>query len=160
MFAFVRRVVSEVRAGLSTLRRVGFRIFLGLTVLQAVIVGVLVALAELRKRRQVPREGFPWEDQPEIKLEAGEDRLKIYAYGVNLYEAMLEEIEAAEGDIFVGTFIWKGDEVGRRFVEALSRKAGESSTGLPTCSCRHLSRGFPRRSTACISVRCRGRRRY
>jgi cardiolipin synthase len=125
MFAFVRRVVSEVRAGLSTLRRVGFRIFLGLTVLQAVIVGVLVALAELRKRRQVPREGFPWEDQPEIKLEAGEDRLKIYAYGVNLYEAMLEEIEAAEGDIFVGTFIWKGDEVGRRFVEALSRKAGE-----------------------------------
>jgi len=125
MFAFVRRVVSEVRTGLSTLRRVGFRIFLGLTALQAVMVGVLVALAEFRKRRQVPREGFPWEDQPEIGLEAGEDRLKIYAYGVNLYEAMLEEIEAAEGEIFVGTFIWKGDEVGRRFVDALARKAGE-----------------------------------
>jgi cardiolipin synthase len=107
------------------LRRVGFRIFLGLTALQAVIVGVLVALAEFRKRRRVPREGFPWEDQPEISLEAGEDRLKIYAYGVNLYQAMLEEIEAAEGEIFVGTFIWKGDEVGRRFVDALARKAGE-----------------------------------
>jgi cardiolipin synthase len=125
MFAFVRRVVSEVRTGLSTLRRVGFRIFLGLTALQAVIVGVLVALAEFRKRRRVPREGFPWEDQPEIGLEAGEDRLKIYAYGVNLYQAMLEEIEAAEGEIFVGTFIWKGDEIGRRFVDALTRKAGE-----------------------------------
>jgi cardiolipin synthase len=125
MFAFVRRVVSEVRTGLSTLRRVGFRIFLGLTALQAVIVGVLVALAEFRKRRRVPREGFPWEDQPEISLEAGEDRMKIYAYGVNLYQAMLEEIEAAEGDIFVGTFIWKGDEIGRRFVDALARKAGE-----------------------------------
>src|ERR671921_324927 len=120
MFAFVRRVVSEVRTGLSTLRRVGLRILLGLTALQAVIVGVLVALAELRKRRQVPREGFPWEDQPEISLEAGEDRLKIYAYGVNLYQAMLEEIEAAEGEIFVGTFIWKGDEVGRRFMDALA----------------------------------------
>jgi cardiolipin synthase A/B len=125
MFAFVRRVVSEVHTGLSTLRRVGFRIFLGLTALQAVIVGVLVALAEFRKRRRVPREGFPWEDQPEISLEAGEDRLKIYAYGVNLYQAMLEEIEAAEGEIFVGTFIWKGDEIGRRFVDALARKAGE-----------------------------------
>jgi cardiolipin synthase len=125
MFAFVRRVVSEVRTWLSTLRRVGLRVFLGLTALQAVIVGVLVALAEFRKRRQVPREGFPWEDQPEISLEAGEDRLKIYAYGINLYEAMLEEIEAAEGEIFVGTFIWKGDEVGRRFVDALARKAGE-----------------------------------
>jgi cardiolipin synthase len=125
MFALVRRVVSEVRTGLSTLRRVGFRIFLGLTALQAVIVGVLVALAEFRKRRRVPREGFPWEDQPEIGLEAGEDRLKIYAYGVNLYQAMLEEIEVAEGEIFVGTFIWKGDEIGRRFVDALTRKAGE-----------------------------------
>ncbi len=125
MFSFVRRILSEARAGLSTLRRVGLRVFLALTTLQAVIVGVLVALAEFRKRRRGPREGFPWEDQPEIGMESGEDRLKIYAYGVDLYEAMLEEIEAAEGEIFVGTFIWKGDEVGRRFVEALARKARE-----------------------------------
>jgi len=125
MFSFVRRILSEARAGLSTLRRVGLRIFLALTALQAVIVGVLVAMAEFRKRRRGPREGFPWEDQPEIGLESGEDRLKIYAYGVDLYEAMLEEIEAAEGEIFLGTFIWKGDEVGHRFVEALARKARE-----------------------------------
>ena len=125
MFSFVRRILSEARAGLSTLRRVGLRFFLALTALQALILGVLVALAEFRKRRRGPREGFPWEDQPEIGMESGEDRLKIYAYGVDLYEAMLEEIEAAEGEIFVGTFIWKGDEVGRRFVEALARKADE-----------------------------------
>ena len=66
-----------------------------MTALQAVMVGALVAMAEFRKRRQGPREGFPWEDQPEIRMESGEDRLKIYAYGVSLYEAMLEEIEAA-----------------------------------------------------------------
>ena len=77
------------------MRRLGLRIFLGLTALQAVIVGVLVAMAEYRKRREGPREGFPWEDQPEIELESGEDRLKIFAYGVSLYGAMLEEIEAA-----------------------------------------------------------------
>ncbi len=125
MFSSLRRVVSQVSAGLSTLRRVGTRIFLALTALQAVTVGVLVALAEFRKRRRGPQEGFPWEDQPEIELESGEDRLKIYAYGVSLYEAMLEEIEAARSEIFVGTFIWKDDEVGRRFVEALARKAEE-----------------------------------
>jgi len=125
MFSSVRRVVSEVRRGLSTLRRLGFRLFLALTAVQAVIVGVLVAMAEFRKRRHGPREGFPWEDQPEIKLESGEDRLKIYAYGVSLYEAMLEEIEAAEGEIFVGTFIWQGEEVGGGFVETLARKADE-----------------------------------
>ena len=62
MFSFVRLVVSEVRAGLSTLRRIGLRAFLALTALQALIVGVLVAMAEFRKRRRGPREGFPWED--------------------------------------------------------------------------------------------------
>ena len=125
MFSSLRRVVSEVRRALSTLRRVGLRLFLALTALQAMIVGVLVAMAEYRKRRRGPRQGFPWEDQPEIGLESGEDRLKVYAYGVSLYESMLEEIEAAEDEIFVGTFIWKGDEVGRRFVEAMASKVDE-----------------------------------
>jgi cardiolipin synthase len=125
MFSSVRRIYVGLRSGLSTLRRVGVRVFLALTAVQAVIVGVLVAMAEYRKRRRGPREGFPWEDQPEIELESGEDRLKIFAYGVNLYGTMLHEIEAAEREIFVGTFIWKGDEVGRRFVDALSRKAEE-----------------------------------
>ncbi|MDP9411406.1 MAG: phosphatidylserine/phosphatidylglycerophosphate/cardiolipin synthase family protein [Actinomycetota bacterium] len=110
---------------MSALRRAGLRFFVALTAVQAVIVGFLVALDELRKRRQGPREGFPWEDQPEIELETGEDRIKIYPYGVRLYEDMLEEIEGAEREIFIGTFIWKGDETGRRFVDALARKAGE-----------------------------------
>src|SRR5215210_2685449 len=125
MFSLLRRILSETRSGLSSLRSLGLRVFLALTAVQAVMVGVLVAMAEYRKRRQGPREGFPWEDQPEIGLESGEDKLKIYAYGVSLYEAMLEEIEGAEREIFVGTFIWKGDEVGRRFVDALARKADE-----------------------------------
>src|ERR687890_2298081 len=96
MFSLLRRVLSEMRSWLSTLRRIGLRVFLALTALQAVIVGVLVAMAEFRKRRRGPREGFPWEDQPEIGMESGEDRLKIYSYGVSLYEAMLDEIEAAQ----------------------------------------------------------------
>jgi cardiolipin synthase len=125
MFSTLRQLVTEVRGGLSTLRRLGLRIFLALTAVQAVMVGVLVVMAELRKRRQGPREGFPWEEQPEIELESGEDRLKIYAYGVDLYGAMIEEIETAQREIFVGTFIWKGDEVGQLFVDALSRKAEE-----------------------------------
>jgi cardiolipin synthase len=125
MFSSVRRIYAGLRSGFATLRRVGVRLFLGLTALQAVIVGVLVAMAEFRKRRHGPWEGFPWEEQPEVRIESGEDRIKIFAYGVNLYGAMLEEIEGAEREIFVGTFIWKGDEVGRRFVDALTRKAEE-----------------------------------
>ena len=123
MFTSLRRAFSE-------LRRLGVRAFAILTAVQVFLVGVLVAMDELRKRRQGPREGFSWVEGPEVELESGETRLKLHPYGVRLYEAMLEEIARAEEKIFVGTFIWKGDEVGRRFVEALAKKARE---GVKVC---------------------------
>ena len=122
MFSGARRALAEVR-------RLGLRLVLGLFAVQAALVGVLVAMAQLRKRREGPREGFPWADRPEVELESG-GRLKLYPFGVRLYEAMLTEIEGARETVFVGTFIWKGDEVGRRFVEALARKARE---GVRVC---------------------------
>ena len=122
MFSGARRALAEVR-------RLGLRLVLGLLAVQAALVGVLVAMAQLRKRREGPRQGFPWADRPEVELESG-GRLKLYPFGVRLYEAMLAEIEGARETVFVGTFIWKGDEVGRRFVEALARKARE---GVRVC---------------------------
>ena len=113
----------------SELRRIGLRLFLALTAVQAAIVAVLVAMGQLRKRREGPQGGFPWEDQPEVSL-AGGDRLKLYPYGVQLYDAMLEDIRNAKKSIYLGTFIWKGDEVGRRFVAALAEKARE---GVNVC---------------------------
>jgi hypothetical protein len=68
MFSLLRQVSSETRSGFSALRAFGLRVFLALTAVQAVIVGVLVAMAEFRKRRGERSEGFPWEDQPEIEL--------------------------------------------------------------------------------------------
>src|SRR5918997_3645639 len=130
MFSPVWRAFSGARTGVHELRKLGVRVFLALTAVQAALVGILVAMAEIRKRRRTRSEGFPWEDQPEVELEAGGTRLKLYPYGVRLYEAMLEEIEGAERKIFVGTFIWKGDEVGQRFVEALAKKARE---GVEVC---------------------------
>jgi cardiolipin synthase len=119
-----------LRRAFSELRRLGVRAFAVLTVVQVFLVGILVAMDELRKRRQGPREGFPWAGWPEVELESGKTRLKLHPYGVRLYGAMLEEIERAEEKVFVGTFIWKGDEVGRRFVEALAKKARE---GVRVC---------------------------
>jgi cardiolipin synthase A/B len=123
MFLPLRRAFSE-------LRRLGVRALAVLAAVQVFLVGVLVAMDELRKRRQGPRKGFPWVEGSEVELESGETRLKLHPYGVRLYEAMLKEIERAEAKIFVGTFIWKDDEVGRRFVEALAKKARE---GVKVC---------------------------
>ena len=114
---------------LATLRRLGLRAVLGTVAVQAALVGGLATMDEIRKRREGPKEGFPWVEQPEVELESG-GRLKLYPYGVELYEAMLREIEEAERQVFVGTFIWKGDEVGQRFVEALRSKARE---GVRVC---------------------------
>jgi cardiolipin synthase A/B len=115
---------------LAWLRKLGVRAFLTLTAVQAALVVILAAIAEIRKRRGERSEGFPWADQPEVELESGGSWLKLYPYGVRLYEAMLEEIEGAQHNIFIGTFIWKGDEVGRRFVAALAKKARE---GVQVC---------------------------
>ena len=101
MFTSLRRAFSE-------LRRLGVKAFAILTAVQVFLVGVLVAMDELRKRRQGPREGFSWVEGPEVELESGETRLKLHPYGVRLYETMLEEVARAEEEIFVGTFIWKG----------------------------------------------------
>lgn len=119
-----------MRDGLTGLRRFGLRVFLFLTAAQAVIVGVLVAMAQLRKRREEPHEAFPCTEMPEVELESGAGTLKIYPYGVELYEAMISEIEAARQHIFLETFIWKGDDLGQRFVDALARKARE---GVNVC---------------------------
>ena len=122
MFSTLRRTLAEFR-GLVV------RAFLILTAAQTVVVGFLVALAQLRKRREGPHGGFPWEDQPEVELDNGA-RLELYPYGVLLYEAMLEAIEDATESVYIGTFIWKGDEMGRRFVDVLAKKARE---GVRVC---------------------------
>ncbi|MGI8538288.1 MAG: phospholipase D-like domain-containing protein [Rubrobacteraceae bacterium] len=106
-------------------RRYFVRFLVALTAFQALSVAALVAMAQLRKRREEPREGFPWEGQKEVGMGIGDGRLKLYPYGVELYEAMIEEIEAAKKHIFLETFIWKGDAMGQRFVHALARKARE-----------------------------------
>ncbi len=129
VLSVISQMLSRLRAAFGGLRWLALRGFLILTAVQILLVGILVAMAQLRKRRHRP-EGFPWEEQPEVELESAEDRLKIYPYGVRLYEDMLAEIERARETIFVGTFIWKGDEVGRRFVDALARKARE---GVRVC---------------------------
>lgn len=100
---------------------------------EATLVGVLEAVSSLRRRlREGPQEPFPQGDWSEVRLELGDERLKLYPGYEGLYEAMLAEIERAEERIFLETFIFKvkNDEVGRRFAETLGRKARE---GVEVC---------------------------
>ncbi|HEV2457270.1 MAG TPA: phospholipase D-like domain-containing protein [Ktedonobacterales bacterium] len=95
----------------------------GLLTLQAAIVTVLsVVVARQRKRRRLA-EGFPHIHLHEVTV--GENHLRVYDYGRDLYDAMIAAIEYAKECIYVESFIWKDDPVGQEFKEHLARKARE-----------------------------------
>ncbi len=90
--------------------------------LQAFTASILFIVAALRNRKK--REvHFPHMGFEEIPL--GENRLKLYSYGRDLYDDMLAAIYSAQETIYLETYIWKGDEAGWEFKKHLARKAEE-----------------------------------
>jgi cardiolipin synthase len=53
----------------------------------------------------------------------GDGEVTTYTFGRDLYDDMLAAIEDAQRQILLETYIWKGDELGLRFKEALERAA-------------------------------------
>ncbi len=90
--------------------------------LQVIIVIVLWLVAALRKL-QKSKKGFPHLSLDEICV--GDNTLQLYGYGCDLYDAMIEAIDSAKQSIYLETFIWKDDAVGREFKTHLAQKAAE-----------------------------------
>jgi cardiolipin synthase A/B len=106
---------------LSFLRLVG-KALLGIVTLQIMTATILLAIAALGKRRK-HEVSFPHEPFEEVQV--GENSLKLYAYGRELFDAMLEAIDASQESIYLESYIWKGDAVGQEFQAHLARKAEE-----------------------------------
>ena len=89
------------------------------TAVLATQVALMVALSVVdviaRRKRKVRK--FPTVPPKPIAL--GEDQITIYTFGRDLYADMLASIADAEAYVYFETYIWKGDEVGRSFKEAL-----------------------------------------
>lgn len=106
----------------------GLAVGLGAVAAEALIVGAVAGVSAYRRSRSGgPPEGakIPWERYPEVELDSSGERLKTFQEYTELYEEMFKEIERAEDYIFIETFIWQDDEVGRRFLDTLARKARE-----------------------------------
>ncbi|MDO5633590.1 MAG: phosphatidylserine/phosphatidylglycerophosphate/cardiolipin synthase family protein [Micrococcus sp.] len=69
-----------------------------------------------RKDRPAPRPGI-------FDARVGHSDLTIFTSGQDLYEEMLEAIDGAQKSVKLETYIWKGDETGQRFMDALNRAA-------------------------------------
>ena len=105
-------------------RRSIVRTLLALTgvlfVLQVVTVIILQVVSQQRKHHR--QEGsFPHPSFDEVDV--GDNHLNIYDYGRDLYDAMLNAIDAAQESIYLETYIWKDDAIGQAFKEHLAHKA-------------------------------------
>ena len=93
-----------------------------LAALQAITVIVLQIVSVQRRRLQQPG-SFPHPQMKEVCV--GENKLEIYNYGRDLYDAMLAAIDAAQESIYLETYIWKDDAIGQAFKEHLANKADQ-----------------------------------
>lgn len=104
--ARVRHIVGQAALGL-----VGVEL--------ATVAGVTVASALRRKSRR--QERFPVSNPAPTTVD--DDTVKVYTFGVDLYRDMLSAIDRATRTVRLETFIWKDDEVGQQFKDAVTRAA-------------------------------------
>lgn len=115
--------MSSVKPGplVSGLRKTTTRLVLAFLALQTTVVAGLVIFDSLKRHQRTKRGGFP---RPGVfDSPVADSETKIYTYGEDLYADMLSAIRGAQENIFLETFIWKSDEAGRRFKEALNDAA-------------------------------------
>lgn len=104
-----------------TAKKVLWRSALAFAGTQAAVIGALVATDAVKKRQRTKRTGFP---RPGTFTSSVSDVVTtVYTYGADLYDAMIDEIDKAESRVLIQSYIWKDDETGQRFKDALGRAA-------------------------------------
>jgi cardiolipin synthase len=120
MRARMWRVVARVRS--MPFRRGLLVLAATYAALQTITIAILSAVA-LRRNHRLTQARFPHLDLPDVFIE--ENQVKVFTYGADLFDAMLEAISAAQEHIFIESYIWKADAVGEEFKRRLVAKARE-----------------------------------
>lgn len=109
----MRRVLLFLRVAV---QRMGIAVLL--TQL-SIMVGVTVWESLRKKHRKLRR--FPHTSADPLTV--GADEVTVYTFGDDLYADMLSAIDSASEVVYFETYIWKSDEVGEAFKQALGRAA-------------------------------------
>jgi cardiolipin synthase len=88
--------------------------------LQATVVLILQFVSLLRRQHR-HQGSFPHLGVEEVEI--GENAVQMYDYGYDLYKSMLDAIDAAQESIYLETYIWKDDPLGREIKQKLVCKA-------------------------------------
>jgi cardiolipin synthase len=86
------------------------------------VVAVVMTLVDSYRRRGKRPRPFPVDPPRDVRI--GDGEVRTYTFGQDLYDDMLEAIASAEKQLLFESYIWKGDEVGERFKQALTEAAG------------------------------------
>jgi cardiolipin synthase len=92
--------------------------FFGVPFLVAI---VMTAVDSYRRRGKKPK---PFPTDPPGDVQIGDGGVRTYTYGQHLYDDMLDAIRSAKEQVLFESYIWKGDEVGEQFKQALTEAAG------------------------------------
>ncbi len=96
--------------------RVLRRTFLTVLGLQFALAVGLTLVDSYRRRNRRPK---PFPVSPPEVASVGGGEITTYTYGQDLYDDMLAAIGSARRQVLLETYIWKGDEVGEQFKQAL-----------------------------------------
>lgn len=109
--------LSQLSSSLVHLGRMGCGIILFLQIITSAILLAIAALRHHKAREQsFPRTYFD-------EVQVGDNDLKLYCYGRDLYNDMLAAIDGAQDSIYLETYIWKDDAAGWEFKKHLTQKA-------------------------------------
>ncbi len=95
-----------------------------LTVLFGVPTLLALILTAVDSYRRRGRHSEPFPVDPPADVPVGDGVLTTYPYGRHLYADMLDAIRGAQTRVLLETYVWKGDEVGIEFKQALTDAAG------------------------------------
>lgn len=105
----------------STARTVLRRGAIGLAATQVALVAGLITADAIRSRLQPDSPGY--RNPGTSTVDVADSSLTVYTLGDDLYRDMLAAIRSARQSIFFESYIWKGDEVGQAFRDALGEAA-------------------------------------
>ncbi len=85
------------------------------------VLAISLTLVDSWRRRGKKPQPFTTLEPQDVTI--GRGTVTTYTNGVHLYEDMLAAIEGARSQVLFETYIWKGDETGERFKQALTAAA-------------------------------------
>ena len=116
-----------IEASATAQRRSYRRRLLRILAVFAVIQGIVAALVVRRGKRALEArdklrpDDYRWLTFPEVEVPETRESLQLYMHGTQLLGDIVQAIDAAQDRVYVETFIWVDDVVGRTLNDALER---------------------------------------